>query len=48
MSEVVTSVRVSTETAALKGKDLMVALAHIFDAAKLDCYKTITEANDVE
>ena len=46
MSEVVTSVRVSAETAALKDKDLMVALSHIFDAAKLDCYTTITEADN--
>ena len=45
---IVTSVRISPETAALSGEELMVELTKVFDAAKLDCFKAICKDNPVE
>jgi hypothetical protein len=45
---IVTSVRISPETAALAGEELLVKLTEVFDAAKLDCFKAICKENPIE
>jgi hypothetical protein len=41
MTTIVTSVRISPETAALRDKELMLELGKVFEAAKNDCFDRI-------